>query len=220
MGRGVKRLVRVNDQMEQWYALYTAPNAEHHVATRLEEREVTVYLPEIRQMAKDKRSRLVAFFPCYLFMRIDLKQTAASVWRWTPGLRYMVGFEGDEAVVPDQTIALIQRKLEELNQVVAQPRAIFKPGDVVRITDGPLADMVALFEGPSTPAERVTVLLNFLGQANRVRVDAASLEISSRQPSAPPVAEKRPRRTRGRGRRIQTHPPAHTHASVPIYEAH
>lgn len=200
--------------MEQWYTLYTAPNAEHHVATRLEEREITVYLPEIRQITKDKRSRLVAFFPCYLFMRIDLEQTAASLWKWTPGLRYMVGFDGEAVVVPDQTITLVQRKMEELNRVVAQPRAAFKRGDVVRITDGPLADMVALFEGPTTPAERVTVLLNFLGQASRVRVDAASLEISSRQPSAPPVAEKRPRRTRGRGRRIHTHP------SVPIYEAH
>lgn len=200
--------------MEQWYTLYTAPNAERQVATRLEEIGITVYLPEIRQTTKDKRSRLVAFFPCYLFMQIDPKCTAASLWKWTPGLRYMVGFGGEATVVSEQTILLLQRKLEELNQAAAQPPTPFKPGDVVRITDGPLADMIALFEGPSTPAERVTVLLNFLGQANRVRVDAASLEISTRPSAVLPVMQnKRPRRTRGRGRRIQQAP-------APLYEAH
>jgi transcription antitermination factor NusG len=57
-----------------------------------------------------------------------------------------VGFGGEPLSVPDQTIILIQRRLEGLNKRLRQPQPQFKPGDVVRITNGPLADMAALFE--------------------------------------------------------------------------
>jgi hypothetical protein len=60
--------------------------------------------------------------------------------------------------------------------------------------------MLAIFEGPSTPSERVRVLLTFLGHARRVQLSAADLEKAPPKSQLP--ASKRPRRTRGRGRRI------------------
>jgi hypothetical protein len=75
---------------------------------------------------------------------------------------------------------------------------------VVRITNGPFADMLALFEGPTKPVERVVVLLNFLGQASRVRLNATDLEVVTSSVEVKPP--KRPRRTRGRGRPIRTPP--------------
>jgi len=72
----------------------------------------------------------------------------------------------------------------------------------VRITDGPFRDMWAIFEGPTTPSQRVQVLLTILGHARRVQLEPADLE------KVPTGAEgpipKRPRRTRGRGRRINS----------------
>jgi transcriptional antiterminator RfaH len=199
--------------MEQWYVLYTLPNAERHVASRLEGRGIEVYLPEICTVAKNKKGKLAPFFPCYLFIHIELDHVASSLWQWTPGLRYMVSFGGEAAAVPDQTITLLQRRLEELNKLVGQPRPQFKPGDVVRITDGPFADMVALFEGPSKPTERVTVLLNFLGQFSRVKLDVANLENGSHTPATVAVVpQKRQRRSRGHGRPI--------YSPSPIYKAH
>jgi hypothetical protein len=77
---------------------------------------------------------------------------------------------------------------------------MFKPGDTVRIIDGPFKDMLAIFDEASTPARRVQVLLNFLG-ASRVQVDLKNLEKASANPEMP--VPKRPRRTRGRGRLIE-----------------
>ena len=34
----------------------------------------------------------------------------------------------------------------------------FQPGDPVQITDGPFRDMLAIFEGPTTPTQRVVQL--------------------------------------------------------------
>jgi transcriptional antiterminator RfaH len=202
--------------MEQWYALYTTPGAERQVALRLEENGIQTYVPVIREVEKQKRERIVPFFPCYLFMYVDVDTTVSSLWQWTPGLRYIVAFGGVPLAVPSQTIELIRQKLEQLNDVLSKPRPQFKPGDVVRIANGPLADMLALFEGPSKPSERVVVLLNFLGQANRVRLNAADLEIApSKMDIAPSnmgiAPHKRPRRTRGRGRPI--HPYERTYES-------
>ena len=80
------------------------------------------------------------------------------------------------------------------------PTLRFKPGDVVRIKDGPFEDLLAVFEGPTTPAVRVQVLLSTLNRAMRVRLDADNLEKAPAH--AVKAAEKRRRRTRGRGRPI------------------
>jgi transcription elongation factor/antiterminator RfaH len=190
--------------MENWYTLYTKPNVENRVAAFLDEHEIETYVPKIWDPRKSTKEKLVPFFPCYLFMRIDLDRTASSQWQWTPGLRHIVAFDGDPVPVSDQVIDLIRRKLDELNRDSGRPQQKFKPGEVVRITHGPFAELLALFDGPTTPAERVTVLLDFLGRFSRVRLNITDLEkVSERTEIAPP---KRPRRTRGRGRWINYSP--------------
>jgi transcriptional antiterminator RfaH len=190
--------------MEQWYTLYTKPNVEYRVATALNEQEIETYLPEIWDSGKTTQEKLVPFFPCYLFMRVDLGRLASSQWQWTPGLRHIVAFDGVPVPVSDEAIAIIRQKLDEANHDAGRPQQTFKPGEVVRITHGPFAELLALFDGPRTPAERVTVLLDFLGHFSRVQLSVTDLE------RAPPGIEiapvKRPRRTRGRGRRINPSP--------------
>jgi transcription elongation factor/antiterminator RfaH len=188
-------------RMEQWYTLYTKPNAEHQVAASLQKREIQTYLPEI-EIVKDRRGRdRKPFFPCYLFIKADLRVVGLSRVRWTPGLRRIVAFDDWPVPLPDEVISLIQRKLGEINAAGNRPVHNFQPGELVQITDGPLQSMLAIFEGPTTPAERVRVLLTFLGHARRVSVPVTDLE---KAPSGAEVSvPKRPRRTRGRGRRIK-----------------
>jgi transcription antitermination factor NusG len=116
-------------------------------------------------------------------------------------LRRIVAFDDWPVPLPDEVINLIRHKLDEINAAGGRPMHTFRPGDSVRITGGPLQSMLAIFEGPTTPAERVRVLLTFLGYARSASVPVTDLE------KAPSDAEvsvpKRPRRTRGRGRRIK-----------------
>lgn len=186
--------------MEQWYTLHTKPNAEYQVVSALEQRGVHTYLPEIEVPKSRKKRKKKPFFPCYLFSKIDFETVGISRVRWTPGLRRIVSFDDQPVPTPDEVIELIQSKLGQIEAAGGWPQHPFKPGDTVRITDGPFQEMLAIFEGPTTPSERVHVLLNFLGHASRVQVNPTNLE------KAPPGANapqpKRPRRTRGRGRRI------------------
>ena len=186
--------------MEQWYTLYTKPNAEYQVAVALQQRDIQTYLPEI-EVVKARRGRKHApFFPCYLFARVDFTLTKLSSVQWTPGLRRVVSFGGRPVPLPEAIIDLIRGKLGEIEAAGGRPVHPFKPGDTVRITEGPFRDMLAIFEGPTRPAQRVQVLLSILGHASRTQVDPDDLEKAS--PGAEAPMPKRPRRTRGRGRRL------------------
>jgi transcriptional antiterminator RfaH len=143
----------------------------------------------------------VPLFPGYLFMRVDLGAEDSSNWKWTPGLRYIVAYGDWPVPVPDEVIKLIEHKLEELESLDSKPENQFKPGDIVRISSGPFRDLLGVFDGPTKPSARVHVLLTGLSNSVRLRVPAASLDKVSALDQK--TAFKRPRRTRGRGRRIK-----------------
>ena len=188
--------------MEYWYTLYTKPNAEYQVAAALTERNIQIYLPEIESGNPDKGREKKPFFPCYLFMKVNLNVMGLSTVQWTPGLRRVIAFAGQPVPLGDNIIELIRLKLGEIESEGEQAVHTFKPGDPVRIADGPFKDMVAIFDQETSPGERVQVLLQFLGHASKVHIDVANLD---KAPDAAQVeAPKRPRRTRGGGRRIKS----------------
>ena len=187
--------------MKQWYALHTKPYAEYQVRSALQQRKIQTYLPEIATVQAGNLRSKKPFFPCYVFSRMDLEAISIRHIQWTPGLRHIVSFDDKPASLPDQIIELIQRKLGDFNISKGLPVHSFKPGDTVRITNGPLSDLHAIFEGPTSANDRVRILLDLLGQASRVQIDVADLEKVSDEDKQP--KQKPPRRTRGGGRRIK-----------------
>jgi transcriptional antiterminator RfaH len=182
--------------MEYWYTLYTKPNAEYQVEAALQQRGIETYLPETESPRPRKGRPSKPFFPCYLFMKVDMQRVGLSQVQWTPGLRRIVAFDERPAALADDVIDLIRGRLQGGGWSAQR----FQPGDKVRITEGPLKGLLAIFDRPSTPGERVEVLLTFLGQVSRASVAAVDLE---RAPAEAQVPQPRPpRRTRGRGRRI------------------
>lgn len=187
--------------MEQWYTLHTKPNAEYQVVAALQQRDIQTYLPEMeipKTCPKPRRKK--PYFPCYVFSKVDFEAVGISQVQWTPGLRRIVSFDDRPVPLPDEVIDLIRHRLGEIETNGGWPIHTFKSGDIVRITDGTFQDMLAIFDGPTTPSERVQVLLNILGHASRVQIDLHDLERVSDATQAPQPQQSR--RTRGRGRRI------------------
>ena len=192
--------------MQQWYAIHTKAYAERRAASELHRHGIETYVPEVNRKA-DKASKRadarIAFFPGYLFMNVDLSATKASKWRWASGVRHIVSHGETPVIIPNEIISFIRRQLveHEAAQASARPQR-FKKGDTVRIADGPFGDMLAVFEGPVSATERVTVLMDFLGRLSRIRVGLDLLEpVDSRSNQKPKI--KLRRRTRGRGRPIR-----------------
>ena len=195
--------------MKTWYALHCKPNSEYQVVSILQQRGIVSYLPEISTSGTDRSQRNKPLFPCYLFCNVDLQQVGLSTIQWIPGLRRIVTFDGQPTPVPDGIIDLIRHKLDE-NQGTSDslyPKHQFKSGDLVRITEGPFQDMIAIFDGSTSPSERVQILLSILGGVTRVQVEVNQLEKASSQVISPNL--RPPRRTRGRGRVIKGPKPNH-----------
>jgi transcription antitermination factor NusG len=182
--------------MEAWYALYTKPHSELRVEHALTTRGFTAFLP---LLAGRSVERFVPLFPSYLFVHCDLAQTGISALEWIPGLCRVLSFEGKPAVVPDQAIEMIRGELRRIEEEGGLPLHPFKPGDEVIGEEGPLAGLRGVFQGPVGPAERVHILLRFLGQANRTEVPVSML-----RPACGDYDRTwRRRGTRGGGRRVR-----------------
>ena len=180
-----------------WYVVHTKARQETLAAGLLEQHlAARVLLPQARQRTRGQM-RSAPLFPGYLFVALDLEQVEASRVNNTPGVIRLVAFGGVPKPVPARVIEALQARLAEIDAQGGLPQHPFKEGDRVRLKDGPLAGLEAVFVGPMRPAERVRVLLEFLGQEQEALVPVTDLEAAG-------GPGKRPRRTRGKGRVIRT----------------
>jgi transcription elongation factor/antiterminator RfaH len=162
--------------MKHWYALYTKPKMERQVSTLLDKKGIQTYLPLV-EVPDKKRPGWVKqpFFPCYLFAQADLDVVGRGALAWTPGLRRLVGFDGEPAIVGDDIIAVLQKRLaEKRGRRLLDER--FRPGERVVITTEPFQGFEAVFAQTLSASGRVRVLLNYLGRQMSCEVNIDTLE--------------------------------------------
>ena len=124
----------------KWLAVYTKPRWEKKVAKLLTQKGIESYCPlnKVRRKWSD-RVKLVEepLFKSYVFVRIaDEDRTGV---RMTDGVINFVYWDGKPAIVKDREIQLIQRFLDEHENVQLVQMNI-QPGQQVRIIAGPLMD--------------------------------------------------------------------------------
>ena len=200
--------------MLNWYALHVKPNAEYLVAEILARHPVETYLPTLKSLHPRPGRTTQPYFPSYLFARIYFDVTSYRAIAWTPGIRGIVTVERRPAIVGDEVIEAIRERVDLIWAEGGLPTHPFQPGDRVRIRSGALQGLMGIFEGPTTPAKRVHILLNFLGWARPAEVPVQELELAAPDDIDPldliEIAreheETRLRRgTRGKGRQIHYH---------------
>jgi transcriptional antiterminator RfaH len=164
---------------DHWYALNVKPHKEHTVAEWLDARdEMEVFFPARRVKPVNPRAaKIRPYFPGYLFVRLDLDEEGQNALRWTPGTNGLVRFGDVPAIVPDNLINELRKRLIELNKVGGQEAPQFSSGDRVRITSGPFSGYSAIFDENLQDQQRVQVLLEFLGnQSHRMQLDREVIE--------------------------------------------
>jgi transcription antitermination factor NusG len=90
-----------------------------------------------------------------------------------PGIRRIVGAEGQPAVVDDEIVQMVRSRLETIEEV---GYGGLKRGDRVRIVSGPLRDLEAVFDKPMSSANRVRVLLDVVGRMTPVDIDYSDIK--------------------------------------------
>jgi transcription elongation factor/antiterminator RfaH len=146
-----------------WYVIRSKPNKEDFLAEQLIAYGMEVFFPRIRVRTVNPRARKVRpYFPSYLFVHVDLDTVSISTLHWMPGAVNLVSFDGEPASVPDLLIAAIERQVSQINASQESLVKTLKPGDLVKINEGPFAGYEAIFDGEVSGRERVRVLLNFI----------------------------------------------------------
>jgi transcriptional antiterminator RfaH len=155
-----------------WYAVCCKPRQEAVAEENLLRQGFHVYLPRIRIRQRRRGQWLDAvevLFPRYVFIRIDPLRRSTATVRSTRGVVGLVRFGGQPAVVPDAVMdALLQRE-DAASGLHQDDRPLFSAGEAIKLVDGPLAGMEGVFS-EQDGEQRVMVLLELLGKANKVSV--------------------------------------------------
>ncbi|MBE0613470.1 MAG: transcription/translation regulatory transformer protein RfaH [Burkholderiales bacterium] len=164
--------------IERWYAVCCKPRQEMVAEENLLRQGFQVYLPRIRIRLRRRGQWIDAvevLFPRYIFIRVDtLKRSTATV-RSTRGAVGLVRFGGQPAVVPDAIMDALREREDAASGMHEDKRPLFNSGDMVKLVEGPLAGMEAIFTEQDGD-KRVIVLLELLGKANKVTVSRDWIE--------------------------------------------
>jgi transcription antitermination factor NusG len=151
-----------------WYALQSKPMKEAFLCTQLHLNKIESYCPQIRVQAVNPRARkFKPYFPGYVFGYIGLEQLTQHTLSWIPGLANIVSFDGIPIDVPDNFIAAIRRKVDQINAVGSDSPDTWKPGDLVTVQEGLFKGYVATLDTCVSGEARVRILLTVL---NRLQV--------------------------------------------------
>jgi transcription antitermination factor NusG len=162
------------DPEGNWYALYTYPRHEKHVADQIKQRRISCFLPLYRSVRrwKDRRKELeLALFPGYVFVHIGL-QDRLSVLQ-LPGAVRFVSFNGHPVPLPDSEMESLMNALA--SGVRANPHPYLTVGRRVRVRYGPLARAQGILVRRKDKF-RVVLSLDILMRSVGVEVDESDIE--------------------------------------------
>lgn len=160
-----------------WYAVFCKPRQENRAEEHLENQGFRVLAPRVRARRRLRgryRAVIEPMFPRYLFVRLEAFQDDWSAIRSTRGVAGLVRFGDEIPVVPEAVIELITRRTGAEGWVDLARIEDFKPGERVRIAEGPFAGYEALFQA-RTGAERVLVLLDIMQREQRLEIPEVAI---------------------------------------------
>lgn len=172
----------LDDQPERrraWYTVQVKPHKEMQVYRYLRStnHDLDVYYPSFTvDPVNPRSSRVRPYFPRYLFVEAILDDIGESVLRWLPGAVGLVCFGGEPAIVPENFIFELKRRVASMDKTGGSQLGGIKPGDRVRVTSGPFADCEGVFHTWLSGEDRVQIFLEWLGRQVNVSASAHAIK--------------------------------------------
>jgi transcriptional antiterminator NusG len=169
----------------EWYVIHCYSGYESKVKHNLEQRiesmgmqdeifEVVVPTEDEIEVRDGKR-RVVErrVFPGYILVQLILTDDSWYVVRNTPGVTGFVGMGNEPTPLrPDEVAGILKRMEAEAPKI----RVTFKPGQKVRINDGPFNEFIGVVDSIDMERAKVRVLVSFFGRETPVELDFLQVE--------------------------------------------
>jgi|GEM_PF-665263 len=160
----------VNESTKQWYVIYTKSRAEDLAREQLENKNIFVFLPKIREVRfrNDKlREAVQPLFPSYIFAQFTIPDEYYDV-KWARGVKRIVG-SGDMPTPLDDSIVVFLRDQAD-HEGLIQPQPQIRQGDKVRVKQGPLEGLWGTVQGEIDGKGRVKVLMDILHAGAKIEL--------------------------------------------------
>lgn len=161
-----------HDDIDRWYAVFCKPRQEAIAEENLALQGYWVHLPRIsvrRRLHGRWIDTVEALFPRYIFIRVNPALQSTAPVRSTRGVTGLVRFGSEPAIVPTAVVDALIERADGVTGVHQDSRRLFRPGDPVKVVEGPFTGMEGIFN-EQDGEKRVIVLLGLLGKANKVRI--------------------------------------------------
>lgn len=169
----------------QWYVIHCYSGYENKVRHNLEQRIASmgmkgkifdVIVPTEEEIeVKDGKRRTVErrVFPGYLLVQMILSEESWYVVRNTPGVTGFVGMGNTPTPLRPEEVSQILKRMEAEAPKV---KVTFKPGQKVRIVDGPFNDFIGTVSEIDMDRTKVRVMVSFFGRETPVELDFLQVE--------------------------------------------
>jgi transcriptional antiterminator RfaH len=173
----------------QWFVVRCQTKREHIAAGHLRALDgVEAFCPRLRYRKATRRGKIwwvEPMFPSYVMAKFTLSEMERAVM-FCQGVRGLVRFGSEIPPVPDSFIESIKQEIRNHRGSMEEELISLSPtieiGDEVEIAHGPFQGMQGTVVEVPDAAERVKVLLEFLGRPQAVDMDLFSL-LLPRRPS-------------------------------------
>jgi transcriptional antiterminator RfaH len=157
--------------MKRWYVVHTQAAAEGKARANLIQQSYETFLPRFKKRRRHARKIdvvLAPLFPRYLFVHLDLESEPWRRINGTFGVISLITFDERPTAVPDTVVDGIRARCDA-SGIIDLKEPEFARGQALRIEEGPMANLIGLFEKVSSD-QRVVLLIEMLGRALRVAV--------------------------------------------------
>ncbi len=168
-----------------WYVVHCYSGYENKVRHNLEQRIETmgmkdqifdVVVPTEEEIeVKDGKRRTIErrVFPGYILVNLILSEESWYVVRNTPGVTGFVGMGNTPTALRPEEVAQIIKRMEA---DAPRIKVTFRPGERVRIVDGPFNDFRGTVSEIDMERAKVRVMVNFFGRETPVELDFLQVE--------------------------------------------
>ncbi len=184
-GAAASEKMQKPDDGRAWYVVHCYSGYENKVRHNLEQRIESmgmkdkifdVIVPTEEEIeVKDGKRRVVErrIFPGYILVNMILTEDSWYVVRNTPGVTGFVGMGDKPTPLREEEVAQILKRMESETPRV---KVAFRPGEKVRIVEGPFHDFQGTVEEIDMERGKVRVLVSFFGRETPVELDFLQVE--------------------------------------------
>ena len=156
-----------------WFAVVTKPRQEQIAQENLQRQAFECFLPmaenPYQRRSKKQQQIIEPLFPRYLFLKAIAEFQNLAPVRSTQGVISMVRFGTELAVIPEQIINDIKRRISPDTGLIKIQALQIEPGDKVRVFDGPFSGLTGIVQEKSSD-RRIVILMELLAGPPRYRL--------------------------------------------------